>query len=363
MFLGRFGSLNSLEATRRSSVWRKYMKNALPSADRLGGVVEQIDADGIRRILADLYRKLRKKKALCAPGTEPMALLFDGHESTSSYLRKCPGCLHREVGEGKTKRTQHYHRYVVCSLVGRNFHLFLDAEPLQPNEGEVVGARRLYARIHGMYARAYDVVVADALYMEGPFFKEVIARGKEVIAVLKRKDLNLFKDAEALFSGMEPITFRRDSRDYRCWDISDFTSFETVDRPLRVVKSLESWTRKRQETGEVEELTSQWMWATTLTSEQVGTAGLVALAHSRWKIENQGFNEGSNHYHLDHVYRHEPAALLVFLLLGMLAINLFQTFYRRNTKPDFQRRFSRMDVARMILAVFFIDLDLYSGPD
>ena len=356
MFLGRLGSLNSLEKTRGASSWRKYLGSRcrLPSADTLGRVASRIDPDAIRRIQADLYRVLRRNKAL-GPAGDLFALVIDGHESMSSHLRRCAGCLCREVGGSETRRRQYYHRYVVCSLVGRDFHLFLDLEPIGPGEGEVTAARRLYARVHRLYARAYDVVMGDGLYLEGPFIREVIERGKDVLVVLKREDLHLFRDAEALFAGMEPRRYHRGGRRYRCWDLSGFTSLDTVKHPLRVVKAEETWDRKRQATGAMERLRSRWMWATTLDADHVGTERLVEIGHWRWAIENQGFNEGVNHYSMDHVYRHEPTAMLVLLLLAMVAINLFQTFYRRNCNAAFRGRFSRMDVARMVL------VQLYAG--
>ena len=357
MFLGRFGSLNSLEKTQGIGVWRKYLdRGELPSADTLGRVASKVDPEAIRRELVSFYRTVRRNKALSPDSHGLTALVFDGHESTSSYLRECSGCLKRRIRTKDGVRVQHYHRYVAASLVGKDAHCFLDIESIRPGEDEIAAARRLYARVHSRFARAYDVVLGDALYLEGPFFQDVIDRGKHVLAVLKRKDLNLFKDAEALFAEIEPLVFQSGGRERRCWDVSGFTSFSTVKRPLRVVKSVETWHVRGQISGEIEEMSSCWMWATTLPSESVDTRACVALAHSRWDIENQGFNEARNHYHIDHVYHHDPGAMLVLTLLAMLAINLFRTFYRRNLKPAFRRRFSRTDAARMILAIFFVGL-------
>jgi hypothetical protein len=359
MFLARFGSLNSLDKTRPSRVWSEHLDGqTLPSADTLGRVAALVDPAPLREELYAMYQKLRANKALAYRREELVALVFDGHESTSSYRRSCPGCLEREVGPPGDRRIQHYHRYVVCSLVGPGFHVFLDAEPVLKGEGEVLAARRLYARVHPLYSRAYDVVVADGLYMEGPFFEDVLARGKHVMAVLKREDLRLFQDAEALFAETEPVAFRARGRQHQCWDLSGFTSLATVSRPLRVVKSVESWETRRQLSGELEATQSRWMWATTLSTQQADTREMVRLGHSRWSIENQGFNEAVNHYHMDHVYRHDPTAMLVLLLLAMLAINIFQTFYRRNRQPAFRARYSRLDLARMIIAVFYVSLDL-----
>jgi len=81
----------------------------------------------------------------------------------------------------------------------------------------------------------------------------------------------------------------------------------------------------------------------------------VQLGHARWAIENAGFNELVTRWHADHVYRHEPTALLVFTLLAMLCLNAFLMFYRRDLKPAARQAASRLHVARQVTA------ELYAG--
>jgi hypothetical protein len=362
MFLGRLRSLNSLGGTRDSRWWKKILGGHLPSPDTLGRVPARVDPGRIRQTLIDFCRDLRKKKALPRLANGLVALVFDGHESTSSFLRQCPGCAQRRVGKEDDPRIQYYHRFVFCSLVGADFHVFVDVEPIRPGEGEVVAARRLYDRVHPLLSRSYDLVLGDGLYLEGPFFQDAIDRGKEVMAVLKREDLNLFEDAEALFEEMEPVTFKRRGRLNRCWDLEGFTSFPTVDRPLRVLKALETSKIERQRTGEMEEKTIRWMWATTMSTEQASSRETVEVGRSRWDIENRGFNEGVNAYGLNHVYRHEPNAMIVVFLLAMLAMNLFSFFYRRNLKPEVRERHSMLAVSRMVKGDLFLGLVPQAAP-
>ena len=82
---------------------------------------------------------------------------------------------------------------------------------------------------------------------------------------------------------------------------------------------------------------------------------MVRLGHDRWTIENQGFNETSNRWHADHVYKHQANAMLVFWLLTMLACNIFTIFYRRNLKPAVRKAYDTLQIARMISA------ELYDG--
>jgi len=70
-------------------------------------------------------------------------------------------------------------------LLCKDFPFLLDLELQMPGEDEVAAAARLLDRLFLNYPRAFDVVVADGLYAQAPFFKTVIAHGKQVIAVLK----------------------------------------------------------------------------------------------------------------------------------------------------------------------------------
>ena len=80
------------------------------------------------------------------------------------------------------------------------------------------------------------------------------------------------------------------------------------------------------------------------------------MGHDRWGIENEGFNELVNQYHADHVYRHEPTAMLVFWLLTQLCLNVFTAFFRRNLKPAARAAVSMLHVARLLLAELYLPM-------
>lgn len=355
MALARMGSLNAAEQSSESRAWRELIDGDLPSADTMGRVASGMDPDGVRGQLAALYGRLKRNKALRAPWHGLMALVLDGHESTASYLRTCPGCLTRTVHTAKGDREQHYHKYVAASLVGEGCHVFIDLEELLPGETEVAAALRLLARVRAAYPRAYDVVVADAFYAQAPFFQAVVASGKDVLVVLKQEARDLYKDAMALCEQTEPVIFERGKTTVRAWDIGELTSWPTLGRPVRVVRTLETRRVRRQKTGGVEELPAEWMWVTTLSRTRAPTRAVVDLGHARWNIENRGFNEGANDWHLDHVYRHEPTAMRVLVLLTMLAMNVLHAFHRLNLKPALRARWTLRHLARLVAA------EIYAG--
>lgn len=356
MCLGKLGSLNALEQLKRQGALTKFIGGALPSADSLGRIAELIDSDTIRAVNRNLYLRLKRNKALSPPAHGLMALVVDGHESHASYKRHCEGCLKREIGPDENKRTQYYHRNVTALLIGSGYCFLLDAEPQRPGEWEVDCAIRLLERVIHDYPRAFDVVLADALYTVAPFFNFLIEQKKDVITVLKHEQRDLFQHAEIFFNSIAPSDqYTENGTRITVWDGCGFVSWPQVNQRVRVVKTEEKTRTTCQLDGKTITTTYQWMWVTTLSPLQADARRVVQLGHDRWSIENQGFNELVNQWHSDHIYKHGPGAILNFWLTIMLSVNAFHAFFFRNLKHCLRKDFTKQHIAQLITA------ELYSG--
>jgi hypothetical protein len=367
MFLARVGSLNALEQLKKkSSALREFLGAKVPSADTIGRVFGLINPDTIRHANWEIYTQLKRNKALEPLRHGLVPVNFDGHESHNTYDRHCDGCLERTINKGTdSEKTQYYHRHVTAQLVFSNFSLLLDAEPQLPGEDEVACAIRLFERIIVNFPRAFDVVVADALYAVSNFFNMILKHKKDVVAVLKDERRDLLKDAESLFASQSPtFSFKRKDTEIKCWDASDFQSWPQVTESVRVIKTEE--TKKpihRQRDDKVhEQPVSSWIWVTTLSMQRADTQAVVEMGHSRWNIENNGFNETVNHYFSDHVYKHDATAMLNFWLLCMTAYNVFRCFYLRNLKPDVRADHTMLHIARVIQSELYCDPKLAAHP-
>jgi hypothetical protein len=353
MMLARLGSLNALEQTRQSRFWRRWLGGGLPSADTVGRVCQLADVQTIRDVQHEVYTRLKRAKALSPPVHGLVMAVFDGHESHATYRRHCDGCLQRTIHTKDGDRIQYYHRAVTIQLVGGDWSLLLDVEPIRPGEDEIATALRLFDRVVDRYPRAFDVAAGDGLYARSDFFNHVRSRGKHALAVLKDEQRDLLKDARSLCEHIEP-TVKQTKRGCRqCWDFEGFTTWPQCPYPVRVVRSLETRQVCRQLDGELDELVSDWFWVTTLAKVMAPTGVAVQLGHGRWTIENQGFNELANRWHADHVYKHQSNAILVLWLLTMLACNLFMVFYRRNLKDAVRAAYDTLQIGRMITAQLY----------
>jgi len=348
MFLSRRGSLHALEQTKPSPFWARWLSQEMPSADSIGRICAGVNVADVRSTMHQVYSRLKRMKALQPPAHGLMQAVIDGHETTASRKRCCSACCQRTLHTQAGDVAEYYHRYAVLRLVGQDLSMMLDVEPVHPGEDELAAARRLLERVVVQYPRAFDVVAGDALYANTDWFKFVLAKGKHALAVLKDNRPNLISDARILFEMLpasvdEPAGNRR----RRCWD-SVFSTWPELAPQVRVVRSLETYTVRRQLDKREQELTSDWLWVTTLPRTRASTQAVINLGHDRWTIENQGFNELANRWHANHVYKHQPTALLVFFLFAMLCLNVFLAFYCRNLKPAVRKTASTLHIAQLI---------------
>lgn len=350
MFALRLRSLHGLEEDlRRRRGWARWAGSGrLPSADTVGRVLAKASLADQQALLAELGRRAWRAKAIHGRRGETYRVVaVDGHELWASRARCCAECLTRDVtGEGGTVR-EYYHRVVVAQWVGVTPPAILDFERLRPGEGEVVAARRLVARIGRSAGRLFDVVTADALYLEAPFIAAVLAAGKHVVIVMKQEARDLYQDAERLRGLQPPQVLRDGPRTTRLWDLPDLESFSTLQRRVRVVWAEEQTERRRRVggvTGEVVE-EGRWIWVTDLGPGVVSAPKIQRWGHDRWDLENRGFNELATLWHMDHCFVHEPTAMEALLLTLAVAFLLTYLFYERNLKPGAHRPRTRLALA------------------
>src|SRR5207244_5972955 len=115
---------------------------------------------------------------------------------------------------------------------------------------------------------------------------------------------------------------------------------EGVKQLLREVQTVETVRRRERVGGQWREKedTSKWYWATTLSSRQLGTRRVWQAGHRRWDVENDCFNTLAMHWGLDHCFKHDPAAIVNFVLTLFLAYVLLQCFWERNVKAPLRKK-------------------------
>ncbi|MCW5554012.1 MAG: transposase [Verrucomicrobiae bacterium] len=229
--------------------------------------------------------------------------------------------------------TEYYHRQVYAQIQGPDFSVILDVEPIRPGADEAAAAVRLLGRLRRLYGpRFFNVVSVDAWYVTGPFLRAVRKLGWGVVSVLKQERSEIYQETTGLSREQTPQTLAVDGRQVALREVQELRFGEVG--PVRVVLAEERWTQRRQQGGRYtrEERQSQWRWVATPELDGYAAEVIWAMGHRRWGVENHAFNELTQHYHLTHCPRHEPVAILAWLLILVLGFNLFELFVRLHGK-------------------------------
>lgn len=362
MFVLRQPSFHALEQElRRPRRWESWVgPGRKPSAETLGRVLSGLEREELRAWVATATRRAWRAKAIHRRwrGETYRVVAVDGHELWASRARCCPHCLQREVTVNGTTVVEYYHRVVVAQWVGVTPPALADFEMVRPKEGEVVAARRLVARVVKTYGRLVDVITADALYLEAPFIQVVLEAGKHVVVVMNQEARELYQDAERL-RALVPAVVRVDqdgARTTRMWDLPELATFTTLGRPVRVVWAEEQTQRRQRVGGRWQERVEAhtWVWVTDLPVAAVPATTIQRWGHARWDVENRGFNELVNLWHMDHCFVHDLGAVEALLLTLALAFLTTYLFYERNLKPAARRHLTRLALAGWLFEDFAV---------
>jgi Transposase DDE domain len=341
LFATNHTSLNSLEKdlVHIPSRLRGVVGPRPPSVDTLGRVYGLLDSASVRQVLVSLHHRLKRNKAL-ADGDDLKIVAVDGHEFFASRKRCCPQCQQRTLHVQGEPVIEYYHQGVVCHLIEHQLAVPLDVELVRPGEGEETAAKRLLARVFENYPRFFDVVCGDALYLDAPFINFCRAHHKHALVVLKGDHRLLLQDAAGVFAHQPPQVWQEPRRTVQSWDEEGFTTCEGVHQPLRVVHTVETVRRRQRVAGQWQEKdeTASWYWATTLSKGQLSTRRVWHAGHHRWDVENDCFNTLATHWGLDHCFKHDPTAIVNFILTLFLVYVLLECFWQRNLKAPVRAR-------------------------
>jgi hypothetical protein len=351
----RIPSINALEGNLKEGDFQKLIgRTPVPgtkafSADTTSRVLDTLHLDPVEKALGSIFRKAERTKAFRDETYGALrCAAIDGWEPFSSFHRRCPDCLEREVTVKRNDgtlvtRTQYYHRYVVCIMVGPLLDVVLGIEPVRnknariragecnvkTDEGEQTAALRLIDRIHETYGTFIDTFLFDSLYPNGPLLTKLTGYGHNALIVVKKEDNEPFKEALALWQGQPPCEKLDDfekKEHVEFWDVDELETLGTFKGKIRVLRAVVTHPKEKKRT-----------WCMAIIGDRARRmprpTALKAL-RSRWHIENTAFCQWTKIWHLSHVFRHSANALMAVLLIWSLVFNLLQLFvYRRLKRP------------------------------
>ncbi|MFC4602060.1 transposase, partial [Cohnella hongkongensis] len=339
-FLFRLRSMEELDRNVKKGRFRQLVpaKEKMPSHDAVRQALMKWDMESHRanhELFVAKFKQNKGPRQGTIDGWRVAAI--DGVEMFSSKSRCCEECLTRQLTTGET---EYFHRAVFLQKVGGDPRIVYETELLKKKdgsdkaEGEVAAAKRLIhqsAERHGVLA---DVLTLDALYAQAPLIHEALDHHQHVVVRMKEERRRVMKDARGLFEARSPDVawLEKDSSGnpvvVQAWDESDFTSWEQLRVPIRMVRMVRTTEHsvivggiKQKQT----EVLERWV-GTTIDKGAAGTDTISRIAAARWDIENMGFHDLKTYWHMDHAYVHHPIAIEAVLGFQVMAMNLFYAF-------------------------------------
>ena len=184
VFLGsacQFGSLHRIESECQQGVLRHRIGPL--SEDTIGYSLERQHPSALFALSCDIARQLKRNQVLASRRSRGRVIAaVDGIEICSSFRRCCSLCLERRVthklGEEMREDLQYYRRISVVSIVSGTFPLPLGIRFQQKGEEEVACSLALLKELRQRLGpRFFDVLMADSLYLQTPFVKNIEVLG------------------------------------------------------------------------------------------------------------------------------------------------------------------------------------------
>lgn len=377
----RIRSFNALEPKLYEKPFLRLVgaqpeRAGLCSVDTLSRALRVTEVETVRAISVAVLEKAERNKVFREGWHGALRYVaLDGWEPFCSRHRHCPECLVRHVRvkdrhhEGTiTEVEEYYHRYAVAMLIDKRFDLLLDFEPLLPkdlrriapraakgktrwvakadeDEGELTAAARLIKRVKESFGWV-DVVVADALYANGPFLTTLKRLGLGAVIVARKESDEPLKEALQLW-GNQPahkIVEDEQARErIELWDCPDLETLRSYEGKIRCVR------------GRVTRLDdpppppSTWCMVVVGQAQRLAPEKVLAVARARWHIENTGFHQWTTRWQFDHVFLHHANGIRALFWLFFTAFNLLTLFlyrqlrsYGRDRGKDVTRTISRL---------------------
>ncbi len=309
MFIFKRGSRNNTDCGAGENYEKNYRTLfglKLPIMDTVDAFLRDLPTDELESLQRVLVGKLIEKKVFAK-------WLYQGHyivavDGTGIYsydYEPFKGCPFKESKNGK--KSWQVHVLEAKLLCGNGFSISLSTQWLENTENlgdkqdcELKAFVRLAQKIKKAYPRLPIILVADALYPNGPVFDICKDNGWPFIFTFKEGTLkSLWKKINLLY----PLCLEENHVERVLSQTSKGWLYEKgmYINGLAYQKHSLNWLEYTH--GYKDELLNRFVHITNIPATKDNFWDLSKQGRLRWCIENEGFNTQKNHgYQLQHKY-------------------------------------------------------------
>jgi len=224
------------------------------SEDAIGYALERQDPHAIFALGCEIARQLKRNGIFGSDWSRGLVVAaVDGMEICSSFARSCDHCMERKVKhtvDGELREElQYYHRICAVTIVSSAFPIPLGIRFQKNGETEVSCSLSLLQDLLDRLGRRFlDLLVADALYLQAPFVREVEGLGLDWAINLKENQPELLTEAQRLTAEPAPHRPSLDQDELQLWHAPE-VYWPVADRSVRVVKTVRTKRKNRIRVG------------------------------------------------------------------------------------------------------------------
>ena len=288
----------------------------IPHYDTINDFLRKLDVSELEKIRDYMIRELFKKRSL-----EKYRLLdknwciaIDGSQLFSFKEKHCEHCLkkeHKNKDTGEIERTTYYHTVLEAKLILGNMTFSIltefvenENESVSKQDCEINAAKRLMKKLKYKFRKLNICILGDSLYACEPIYKlfdeyqwKFIFRFKEGRARTLWTEIQTIK---GIGNGEHTsnLTCKNGDMDWKLIYIND-VSYQ--NRLINAVDFTETIYKKSKNTSTNEKTSKNFVFVTNIKFTKRNAFKIVAAGRSRWKIENEGFNNQKNiRYDIEH---------------------------------------------------------------
>ena len=324
------------------------------SEDAIGYALERQDPGAIFALGCAIARQLKRNGIFGSDWSRGLVVAaVDGMEICSSFARSCDHCMERKVKhtvDGELREEmQYYHRICAVTIVSSAFPIPLGIRFQKNGETEVSCTLSLLQDLLDRVGRRFfDLLVADALYLQAPFVGEVEDLGLHWVINLKENQPELLAEAQRLTAEPAPHRQSLDQDELQLWHAPE-VYWPVANRSVRVVKTVRTQRKNRIRVGlndagqrrpqkemVVEQSTN--FYASDLELGIIPPVFVHQLGRSRWVIDTEVFQTITTDGHLKKpsVHQGRGQALIVLTMIRVLAFTLTLVFFHRQVRSHYR---------------------------
>jgi len=267
----------------------------LPHYDTINNFLCGLRPEELEKIRDYMIKQLFKKRSLedYRLQNQYWCIAVDATGLFHFKEKHCEHCLkkeHKNKETGKVERTEYYHNVLEAKLIVGDMILSIatefienEDESVEKQDCEIKAFKRLTAKLNKKYPRLPICIIGDSLYAVEPIFK--------ICDDYKWKFLIRFKEGRIKSVAYEFAKLKEidgEKKDNCKW-------VNEINYNERTVNLIEM---------ELEKETKETVSYTFITNHKITKRNadeIVSFGRSRWKIENEGFNnQKTKKYHIEH---------------------------------------------------------------